>query len=50
MKYSIAMAKKKTESEARKRIIERKIERLERQIEHHKIQIELAEEEIKRLK
>lgn len=44
------MAKKKVESEARKRIVERKIERLERQIEHHQIQIELAEEEIKRLK
>lgn len=43
------MANKKN-NEARQQIIDRKVERLERQIETHKIQIELAEEEIKNLK
>ena len=43
------MAKKKN-NEVRDQIIKRKIERLERMIEHHKIQIEVAEDEIKNLK
>ena len=42
------MAKEK--DEVRIQIIKREIERLERQIHHHKIQIELAEEAIKNLK
>jgi len=43
------MSKKKN-NEVRDSIIKRKIERLQRQIEHHKIQIEVAEDEIKNLK